>query len=222
MSSNQWSGPTGQQGPGPQGYQQGYPQPGPGYGHPPYGPPQRNNTGLIVALVVVLVLVIGGGIALVVTQRGKTVTIDAQGQVQPQGQPGQPQGQPQGQEQQGQPPAQQQPQNQGGQAPAFPERVGDLEAQRETTDDFGRTVLYGTEDLSIAIGALYAEGFTKEQLQLGRDFRPVGSWECADGPTGSTCMKAAYSGFVMITSLRKSAAQDEVARFGDELLTVWK
>lgn len=242
MSSNQWSGPTGQQGPGPQGYQQGYPQPGPGYGHPPYGPPRRNNTGLIVALVVVLVLVIGGGIALVVTQRGKTVTIDAQGQVQPQGQPGQPQGQPGqpgqqgedkpsdgapqgGQPDEGQPRPENQQRN-GGPAPSLPESFAGLKQSGSSEGTFFYTPESGGDYAKTIWVTPQPDKSMQDVGPLPQGGRQIRGWACYELKQDNTglggCVGEAHGGVVGILGDPGQYSLEEIAKLGDDLLAVWK
>ncbi|MDO5066707.1 MAG: hypothetical protein Q4D96_05470, partial [Propionibacteriaceae bacterium] len=193
---------------------------------PPYGQPPKSNTGLVIALVVALVLVIGGGLALVLTQRGKTVHLDAQGQPQApgQGQQGQAQPQDQGQAPQGQDQQGQQPQ--GGPAPAFPKTVGQFTNQSESKHERGIIVLYGSSSDNLhGFGINYLEGATREQVKLAQEYTPVGKWECTDLGGTPACITDAYSGVVVVipnSGSTKKSTQDEVLSFGEEFLAAWK
>ena len=235
MSNNQWPGYGGQPGYGqPQpGYGQpgygGQPQPGyggqpqPSYGQPGYGgqpqpgygtppqPPGKNNTVLIVALVVVLVATAGFGVWWFLgrdNQQNATPSTSTQATTQ----------ETQKSETPSPEPTTQKSSKSSSTAPELPDSFGDF-ALAETKD---KTTKYYSNSNGDRFVAVYEAGGTvDENAHLLENMKFNGKWFCGDAKAGTMCLTQIHSG-VLGTIMHKDKSTSEVVAVSEVFLTAWK
>ena len=229
MSNNQWPGYGGQPQPGSGQPQPGYGQPGyggqpqPSYGQPGYGgqpqpgygtppqPPGKNNTVLIVALVVVLVATAGFGVWWFLgrdNQQNATPSTSTQATTQ----------ETQKSETPSPEPTTQKSSKSSSTAPELPDSFGDF-ALAETKD---KTTKYYSNSNGDRFVAVYEEGGTvDENAHLLENMKFNGKWFCGDAKAGTMCLTQVHSG-VLGTIMHKDKSTSEVVAVSEVFLTAWK
>ena len=229
MSNNQWPGYGGQPQPGSGQPQPGYGQPGyggqpqPSYGQPGYGgqpqpgygtppqPPGKNNTVLIVALVVVLVATAGFGVWWFLgrdNQQNATPSTSTQATTQ----------ETQKSETPSPEPTTQKSSKSSSTAPELPDSFGDF-ALAETKD---KTTKYYSNSNGDRFVAVYEEGGTvDENAHLLENMKFNGKWFCGDAKAGTMCLTQIHSG-VLGTIMHKDKSTSEVVAVSEVFLTAWK
>ena len=246
MSNNQWPGYGGQPGYGqPQpGYGQpgygGQPQPGyggqpqPGYGQPGYGgqpqpsygqpsygtppqPPGKNNTVLIVALVVVLVATAGFGVWWFLgrdNQQNATPSTSTQATTQETQKSETPSPEPTKKTTE---PTTQKSSKSSSTAPEMPKSFDDFTFSKKK--DLATTYTNSDGDLFVVA---YGKGETVEANSTNlHDIETIGKWTCGkDENDSSMCLTEVYSG--TLATLMLDEPTSKLAEVSDRFLDAWK
>ena len=208
--------------------QPGYGQPGyggqpqPSYGQPSYGtppqPPGKNNTVLIVALVVVLVATAGFGVWWFLgrdNQQNATPSTSAQTTTQETQKSETPSPEPTKKTTE---PTTQKSSKSSSTAPELPDSFGDF-ALAETKD---KTTKYYSNSNGDRFVAVYEEGGTvDENAHLLENMKFNGKWFCGDAKAGTMCLTQIHSG-VLGTIMHKDKSTSEVVAVSEVFLTAWK
>ena len=203
----------------------GQPQPSygqPSYGQPSYGtppqPPGKNNTVLIVALVVVLVATAGFGVWWFLgrdNQQNATPSTSAQTTTQETQKSETPSPEPTKKTTE---PTTQKSSKSSSTAPELPDSFGDF-ALAETKD---KTTKYYSNSNGDRFVAVYEEGGTvDENAHLLENMKFNGKWFCGDAKAGTMCLTQIHSG-VLGTIMHKDKSTSEVVAVSEVFLTAWK